>query len=314
MMGFSAVALRLRETGSVALELRNAWGQSRRIEAKTAILALGGRQSENWDAIELLPGVALSKWSGKLVGSDALLSTRALQQARQLLARGGALPRAVVLGGAHSAFSSVWYLLERIGAPFGYGGVRVLYRTPPRVFYPSRADAAADGYIFQEDDVCPATGRVFRMSGLRGDGREIYRRIRGLGDAPPEPRAVLRSLQDMTPQALRQELDAADLIVPAFGYRLATLPVFDCAGHRLPLATSGPVVGPDSRVLTASGKSLPNVFGIGLGSGFRPWGGMAGEPSFRGQQNSLWLYQNGLGEMIHAQCRAYGAAPDMAAA
>jgi hypothetical protein len=47
------------------------------------------------------------------------------------------------------------------------------------------------------------------------------------------------------------------------------------------------------------GGALPNVFAVGLGSNYQPWGKMAGEPSFDGQQNSLWLYQNGLGQLIY---------------
>jgi hypothetical protein len=34
-----------------------------------------------------------------------------------------------------------------------------------------------------------------------------------------------------------------------------------------------------------------------------PWGHLAGEASFSGQQNSLWLYQHGLGEMIYRGTR-----------
>jgi hypothetical protein len=59
----------------------------------------------------------------------------------------------------------------------------------------------------------------------------------------------------------------------------------------------------DARLLAADGTAIRGVFGVGLGSGFVPWGGMSGEESFAGQQNSLWLYQNGLGEMIYTNTR-----------
>jgi len=95
--------------------------------------------------------------------------------------------------------------------------------------------------------------------------------------------------------------------VPAFGYRLATIPIHGADGQRIALSRGSVQVGPDARLLTEDNRALPNVFGVGLGSGFRPWGGMAGEASFGGQQNSLWLYQNGLGKLIHDGVRAHAA-------
>ena len=176
----------------------------------------------------------------------------------------------VILGGSHSAFSAARTLLERLPSLLApQAGVQILYRRAPRVFYASRADAAADFYGFTAADVCPATGRVHRLGGLRGDGRELWRRMQGLGGAPAEQRAVARPLGDLS------------------------------GGELHALAASGPVVDAWARLRTADGGVLANVFGIGLGSGFRPWGPMAGEPGFRGQQNSLWLYQHGLGALIH---------------
>lgn len=307
MTGARAIALHLLSDGTVAVEIAEAGGGRRSIQAATAIMALGGWQTACWS--ELMPGMTLEPWRAKVMPSDALLRQGGAFLTRRLLSHARGRPRAVILGGAHSAFSSAWFLLNCLpGIRFGIAGIRILYRSEPRVFFPSRAAAAEENYSFREEDVCPATGRVFRLSGLRGDGRATYRRIRGVGGAEPEVRAAMQPMRAMSRSGLRRLLDAADLIVPAFGYRMMTLPVLDASHRAVPLVPSGPAVGPDSRLLTAGGHALPNVFGIGLGSNFRPWGPMAGEPSFRGQQNSLWLYQNGLGEMIHAGARHY--APD----
>jgi hypothetical protein len=54
---------------------------------------------------------------------------------------------------------------------------------------------------------------------------------------------------------------------------------------------------------------LPNVYGIGLGSGFRPSRGMGCEPNFSGQANSLWLYQNDIGGTIYSGIHERKAAP-----
>ncbi|MGO8851229.1 hypothetical protein [Mycobacterium sp.] len=100
-----------------------------------------------------------------------LLAQGGAEEVARGLARTGRMPRAVILGGSHSAFSAASMLLERLpGVRFGLGGVRILYRSEPRVMYPSRAEASAESYGFTEADVCQATGRVHRVGGLRGDG------------------------------------------------------------------------------------------------------------------------------------------------
>jgi hypothetical protein len=79
------------------------------------------------------------------------------------------------------------------------------------------------------------------------------------------------------------------------------LPVFDEHGARLALSAEegGTAVGEDSRLLLSDGSTLPNLFGIGLGTGYRLPASMGGEPNFNGQANSLWLYQNDIGAVIY---------------
>jgi hypothetical protein len=300
-------AVRLLNDGTLAVETAEGSGRRPSIRAATAVLALGGRQNTHWSSIELAPGIHLGRWQGKIIPSDTLLTRDGAHHAGDWLTYWGkSRPRAVILGGAHSAFAAA-SMLMRVLPHLGWGkaSLRILYRTEPRVFFPSREAAAAVNYPFTEDDVCPATGRVFRLSGLRGEGRELFCRIRGIGSVERETRATAECLRSLTREQLIYALDTADLIVAALGYRLAMPPVFDSSGRMVALAKTGPAVDHEARLLTASGQPLPNVFGIGLGSNFRPWGAMAGEPSFRGQQNSAWLYQHGLGEMIYAGVRRY---------
>lgn len=300
--------LRLARDGSVIAELALAEGRTLSLRAMSAVLALGGTQHALGNGVEVMPGLPLRRWWQKLLPSDVLLSPGGAALARRRLAAAGQRPRTVILGGAHSAFSAAWMLLENLpDLPNGPGSVTLLHRSPPRLFYPCRADAAADGYAFTEADICPMTGRVHRLAGLRGDGRQLARRLLGLAPDAPEQRLSQQALAAIDRAALAHLLDAADLIIPALGYRLTTVPVLDAEGRPVPLATSLPIVDADARLLTACGTPLPNLFGVGLGSGFVPWGGMAGEPSFRGQQNSLWLYQNGLGALIHDGVRRWAA-------
>jgi hypothetical protein len=139
------------------------------------------------------------------------------------------------------------------------------------------------------------------MGGLRGFGREMWRQIALRPTATPEPRVVTMDMQGLTAGELNAMIAEAALVVPSFGYRSAMLPVFDADGDRLTLNAElgGVAVGESSRLLLSDGTSLPNLFGIGLGTGYKLPPSMGGEPNFDGQANSLWLYHNDIGAIIY---------------
>lgn len=295
-----AEAIRLQADGSVAVVTTATDGRRVVVRAASAVVALGGRPNASWSEIEVAPGVHLGHWRDKIVSSHRLLSRGGVQEVARRLARAPGSPRVVILGGAHSAFSAAWLLLERVSAhSFGTHGVQILHRSEPRPNYPSRAAAHVDFYEFSESDVCAATGGVHRLGGLKGDGREVWRRLHRKPGTERDDRVVALPIGGLPRADLLRLLSDCDLIVPALGYRLATLPIYDARGARVPLARCGPAVAPDARLLAEDGTPVPGVFGVGLGSGFRPWGAMTGEESFAGQQNSLWLYQNGLGKLLY---------------
>lgn len=297
----TADSLHLNADGTVTV----AFAGGRSLSARNVVMALGGRQDLSLLLrTELLPGVRLSDVSlGKILPSGRLLTPGGLAEAGEILARAKS-GRTIIIGGAHSAFSAAWALLHALpDAPFAERDLTILHRREPRVTYDNPEAARADDYRFAEDDICAATKRVHRLGGIRNDGREVWRRLSGRPSTVPESRAAMISVLDpsLSPDRLRRMLDEAALIVPALGYRFNTIPVFNSSGRRLPLMAERDqcAVGPSSRVLLADGSALPNVFGLGLGSGFRPHGDMAGEASFDGQQNSLWLFQNGLGRLVY---------------
>ena len=304
LTGTRAQAIRLQRDGSVSVYLAGRDGQRTVLRAASAVVAVGGRPNAGWSEIEIAPGVHLGRWRDKIVSSHRLLSRGGAEEVARRLARAPRSPRVLVVGGAHSAFSAAWLLLERIpGLSFGPQGVRILHRSEPRPTYASRAAAHVDFYEFSESDVCPATGRVHRLGGLQGDGRELWRRMNRKPGTRPDDRAVAMPIGRLSRADLLELLADADLIVPALGYRLGALPIYDENGGRVPLAQDGPAVGTNARLLAADGTPIPRIFGAGLGSGFVPWGPMAGEESFAGQQNSLWLYQNGLGKLLYHSTR-----------
>jgi hypothetical protein len=306
LSGAEVRALHLRPDTSVAAAVSLAHGGTAWVEARTAIMALGGRQivHDDRDAIELMPAVRLADIDPKkLLLSDTLFTRAGLTRATAMLER-SSCPQVVILGGRHSAFSAAWLLLTQCGERFfAPRQITMLCRQVAPIFYATRAEAEADGCDVTARDICPRTQRVNRFSGMRGDGRQLWRRIARRPGVTEERRVAIIRLSDpdLTPTALRRLLDNATLIVPAFGYRAATIPVFDCDGRRLALRADqgGPAVGCDARLLLATGGSITNIFGIGLGTGFQPWGEMGGEADLKSQTNSLWLYQNHIGGLVY---------------
>ena len=294
----SITALRLRPDGSLTLVASDS---RRAIHARTAVLALGGRPVR-------VPTVIEGLKPARTLTSDALLTSSGLVKAKAIL-ESARKPTVLILGGAHSAYSSAWALLNLLpSTSFAEGAITIACRRPPKIYYPTRAEAWADNYPFTEDDICPRTQRVNRLAGLRGDGRELWRRMSSRPGTAFEARVrTLRAAFDKPDPELLRRARNADLVVTAFGYASRTIPVFDATGRRLALQadSGGPAVDDEARILLHDGSTLPNVFGIGLGSGFRPHSAMGGEPSFRGQANSLWLYQNDIGGKVYGGVQAY---------
>ena len=284
--------------------LRHAGGGVSELEAGSVVLALGGCQERSEAARRTLVGsLCLEEWSDKLEITDELVTRPGRAALRARLLAAGDEARVVIVGSSHSAFSVAWVVLQEAhGLELRPGAVTLLARTPAKVFYPTPDDARREGYAdVTPDDVCPRTGRVHRLGGLRGDGRELARRVLGLGGAPPEPRVSLRSLASFAADqaGLRRLLDEATLIAPAFGYRARTLAVHDRSGRRreLGLADGSRLVDDSARVVDSRGEPLEGLYSIGLATGYLP----AGERSFRGHTNGVWLYQNDTGERILRQ-------------
>jgi hypothetical protein len=219
---------------------------------------------------------------------------------RQLAAL--AEPRVAVIGGSTSAAAIASALLRDQSIRFSEAGVTILHRRELRIYYPSVQDALDDGYTeFSDADICPISGRVFRFAGFRLDSRELIMRARGIGGRPAEPRLALHRLRPHDSEAI-SILDRADLVIAALGYRPRALPVVDAAGRPLALhahtAPAAPLVDGNCAVLDAAGRPIPGLFAIGLAAGFVPRGRLGGEPSFSGQANGLWLWQNDVGMLI----------------
>lgn len=299
------------------VSVRAANGELRTLITRHVVLATGAQQPAQRLLAEQVAGENLAERVGaRLLQSGDVLSTGGLEQVATRLAARKA-PRVAVIGGSTSAAAVSHALLHRMpGVHFGPGAITLLHRRELRIYYPDVASALAEGYTeFTDQDLCPISGRVFRFAGFRLDSREMVMRARGIGGRAPEPRLALHLLQQPHDAAAWRILDAADLVVAAMGYRPNALPVLDRAGTTIALlAHSGPqqpLVDGQCRVLGADGEPLAGLFGIGLAAGFMPRGALGGEPSFRGQANGLWLWQNDVGGLIVAAVLAVPPAPEV---
>jgi hypothetical protein len=314
LRGARAVKARRQSNGDWLTEYRDAAGDTHAIQSRNLVLATGAAQSLPQLEQASVAGVPLwPEFSNKVVLSGELLD----QDGGTLLARrlaGIAAPKVVVIGGSHSAVSSALVCLQHWDAHKRQDGqVSVLHRRPIRITYQSPAVAIEEGYRdFGEEDICPRSGRVFPLAGMRSDSRQLLRRCWNLGDAEPEPRLRLLQLTAAHQTEAQALLRQADLIVAALGYRPRALPLFEVDGAPIPLLAHGrgqPMVDAGSRVLDSAGRPIESLYALGLSAGF-PMAGVHGEPSFQGESNGLSLWHGEIGASIVAQILAPLTQPD----
>jgi hypothetical protein len=275
-------------------------GVPRSIAVKKAVIAMGGRAPAGVEQLTVLPGLTLERYRYKVRHAAALFDDR-IGLPEALLDAVRTTGRVTIVGGSHSAWSVAWLLMNDAKFRTDEGGpptVTVLHRSPIRLFYLTTEDAVAEHYPFDPDrDVCPVSGRVNRVAGLKGDARELARQALGVveSDLPIH----LLPLGRNGPDAAVAALDDAGLIVAATGYepQLPAL-VSDSREQIVPAkSTSGLVVSDELEVVDTRGRALPGVLAYGLGVGIRAPTRVGGEPSNERAITSVWLYQHDVGQV-----------------
>ncbi|MBO9568483.1 MAG: hypothetical protein J7503_06625 [Cellulomonas iranensis] len=158
------------------------------------------------------PHAALEHWRARTMLSGQVISSEGRSRLMSVLAGLGGRP-VVVAGCSHSAMSALLTLRPLTASP-----VVVLQRSAARLTYDSLREALEAHVPGRERlpdpdrDVCPATGMVFRDSGLRHESADLYRSLWS-GEVPG---ARLQPVRDVTDAA--DLLDAAGLVVQALGY------------------------------------------------------------------------------------------------
>lgn len=309
LLGYEALSTTQTADGLWKTRLRSvADGDETVAFSRFVVLATGGHQPLSYLESRKVAGKPLlPDYAGKLMLSDEALTPAGLEAIGKRVA-GPRKGRIAVVGSSSSALASVHACLHAsFSAELAPGAVCLLHRRPLRVFYPSAAEALAEGYAeFGDNDICPISGFVYRLSGLRLEARELVMAARGIGGRPPEPRLHLHQVDDDHDPAARRILDEADVVIAALGYRARALPLIGAAGEPLALlADDGtqPLVDSECRILDATGAPIEGLLAIGLGSGFFSRAIVGGELSFSGQTNSLWQWQNAVGGLIAQKIR-----------
>ena len=302
LTGHDATSVQRTPDGRWCTTVKDASGATRALVSRNVVVATGGYQTDEQVAAKRVAGVPLGKLAGRrLMRSDTLLRLGGVEQVHERL-RGRPSPKVAIIGASTSAIAAAVLLLKnQPGFAFGAGAVTILHRQPLKPFYPTIAAAHAEGFHdFDENDICPVSGFVLRLAGLRLESRELVLRMLALGGRTPDPRVTSHRIGGDGDTEARRIVAAADLVVGALGYRPRAVPLLGIDGTRLALAhhEGRPMVDRHCRILDAADQPVPGAYGIGLSAGFVPWGKLGGEASFRGQANGLWLWQNDVGQMI----------------
>ena len=302
LTGHDATAVQRTPDGRWRTTVRDASGIDRTLVSRNVVVATGGYQTDEQVAGKRVAGVPLGTLAGRrLMRSDTLLRLGGVEQVHERL-RGRPAPKVAIIGASTSAIAAAVLLLKsQPGFAFGAGAVTILHRQPLKPFYPTIAAAHAEGFHdFDENDICPVSGFVLRLAGLRLESRELVLRMLALGGRTPDPRVTAHRIAGDGDAEARRIIADADLVVGALGYRPRAVPLLGIDGTPLALAhhEGRPMVDRHCRILDAQDRPVPGAYGIGLSAGFVPWGRLGGEASFRGQANGLWLWQNDVGQMI----------------
>lgn len=271
-------------------------GKAGSVVTKQIVIATGGipKSIEN---VMFAKTASFRDFQNKCIHSDTILKSGLPENIKAELSKKS---KVVILGGSHSAFSAAHFLLHSNNIAFGDGDIKIWCNTSPKIYFNSKEDAIAHDYSdFKADDLCPITKKLYRLAGLRMDGRDLYMQMLGLGQSKNEKRVKLNIFINQDSE-LEKDLRNATLVIAAFGYKLNIFPFFNKDGKEIKFKGehTGHWVNDHCQLLDENGIVVPNVFASGLATGFIPREDLGGEPSFKGQTNGIWYYQNAIADRI----------------
>lgn len=205
-----------------------------------------------------------------------------------------------IVGSSHGAWSSAHVLGENIFPARSFTRISILARKPVKVFYESREAANADGYHYDEGDICPKTGRVNRYGGIRGDARDLYRSVIESNGKHP---ITIVDASERNASEVREILDTAPVIISGVGPEANAVPIYEndeCIGPQL--RTNRQVyVDKNCRVFDTKNRPIDGAYALGLAHGVTPDESLGGESNFSGTIDGVNGYQGCIGERVLKQ-------------
>lgn len=165
----------------------------------------------------------------------------------------------VIIGGSHSAFSTVIWLLKLYGEHIRPGQIEVFYKSEFQLYFKSIETAVSAGVDLNSQNVFHPTGEVNKFNGLRGVAKEIYIEI----VSGRESRVKLKKTNDS--KAVNG--DSKNIVINAIGYSPRNIHIYDECGKRIPLLKRprNVCLTDNCNVVTQDGKVVDKIFAMGLG-------------------------------------------------
>ncbi len=273
-------------------------GHTRRIRCRSVVLNLGGRQDPQYLLDSLADqGLAIPPLT-KIQSADELLRMSAVQLRNFFAATLERNGKITVVGGSHSAFSTLENLADALELA-GLREVSLVHRSPIRLFYETTAAAISAGYVFDPvRDVCPVSGRVNRSGGLRYRALDVGREALHRGFIGKTGVRVHLLQTDKGPEGqlerAREALAEADVVVQCTGYQPLLPPLNYARGGAVSLMEVKGGLDSDASgcPLDSAGQRVSglHLFGLGTGLGVDPQ--LGSEASFDGRIYGVWQFHH----------------------
>lgn len=201
-----------------------------------------------------------------------------------------------LVGGSHSTFSTLYRFKNHFHILNNdLYTINILHRKPIKLFYNSTDEAMLDNYNFSKMDVCPASDRVNRYSGLRYDSFNLAKEV----FENKYSNVYLKELEEIR----QDDLKDSNLIIECTGYTSRSVPLLDKNSKPLEFSYQDNKIKINEfcNPILSNGKELKGFYQFGLGAGLSTGGNNFGEKSYKGRIDGVWVYQHLVTEKMLSQ-------------
>ena len=162
-----------------------------------------------------------------------------------------------------------WYVGGILTHPdFAHIKIKIIYKNDIKINYKSSEEAQMDGFTNFNKDVINSKGNIYPFTGLRGDAKELWRKVKVL-----RTEKRIEFVQANSYPLQKQAIKTSNIIIWAWGYESLQLPFFEYNSvtgrkEKLEFKRMGNYqyeVDNDLRLIPKNSEKLFNIFGIGLG-------------------------------------------------